>query len=59
MFDVKLTILLMGRTCASCKQNFECTVQASTPEEAVSKAKQLSKADPTVNKFLVNYVRGI
>lgn len=57
MFDVKLTILLMGRSCASCKQNFECTVKAETSEEAVLKAKEMAGADPTTHKFLVNYVR--
>lgn len=59
MFKVKLTILLMGRTCASCKQNFETTVQAINAEEAVSKVKQMSGVDTTTHKFLVNYVRGI
>lgn len=57
MFDVKLTILLMGRSCASCKQHFECTVEAETSEDAVSKAKAMAGADPTTHKFLVNYVR--
>lgn len=59
MFKVKLTILLMGRTCASCKQNFEARVEASSYEEAVSKAKKMSGVDATTHKFLVNYVRGI
>lgn len=57
MFDVKLTILLMGRTCSSCKQNFSCTVAADNAERAVSEAKKLSGADPELNKFLINYVR--
>lgn len=59
MFEVKLTILLMGRTCASCKQSFEAKVEASSAEEAVSKVKQMSGVDTTTHKFLVNYVRGI
>lgn len=59
MFEVKLTILLMGRTCASCKQNFEAKVEASIAEEAVSKVKEMSGVDTTTHKFLVNYVRGI
>lgn len=59
MFEVKLTILLMGRTCASCKQNFEANVEASSAEEAVSKVKEMSGVDTTTHKFLVNYVRGI
>lgn len=59
MFEVKLTILLMGRTCASCKQNFEAKVEARSAEEAVSKVKQMSGVDTTTHKFLVNYVRGI
>lgn len=59
MFEVKLTILLMGRTCASCKQNFEAKVEASSAEEAVSKVKQMSGVDTKTHKFLVNYVRGI
>lgn len=63
MFEVKLTILLMGRTCASCKQNFEAKVEAkveaSSAEEAVSKVKEMSGVDTTTHKFLVNYVRGI
>lgn len=59
MFKVKLTILLMGRTCSSCKQNFETTVQADNAEEAVAKAKRQSGADTTTHKFLVNYVKGI
>ena len=59
MFEVKLTILLMGRICASCKQNFEAKVEASSAEEAVSKVKEMSGVDTTTHKFLVNYVRGI
>ena len=59
MFEVKLTILLMGRTCASCKQNFEAKVEASSSEEAVSKVKEMSGVDTATHKFLVNYVRGI
>lgn len=59
MFEVKLTILLMGRTCASCKQNFEAKVEAGSSEEAVSKVKKMSGVDTTTHKFLVNYVRGI
>lgn len=59
MFEVKLTILLMGRTCASCKQNFEAKVESSSAEEAVSKVKEMSGVDTTTHKFLVNYVRGI
>lgn len=57
IYDVKLTILLMGRTCASCKQHYECAVEADSEQQAVSKAKEKSKANPEVNKFLVNYVR--
>ena len=59
MFEVKLTILLMGRTCASCKQNFVAKVEASSAEEAISKVKEMSGVDTTTHKFLVNYVRGI
>lgn len=59
MFEVKLTILLIGRTCASCKQNFEAKVEASSAEEAVSKVKEMSGVDTTTHKFLVNYVRVI
>ncbi|QIW88899.1 hypothetical protein CJ19_040 [Escherichia phage CJ19] len=59
MFEVKLTILLMGRACAYCKQNFEAKVEASSAEEAVSKVKEMSGVDTTTHKFLVNYVRGI
>lgn len=59
MFEVKLTILLMGRTCASCKQNFEAKVEAISANEAVSKVKEMSGVDTATHKFLVNYVRGI
>ena len=59
MFSVQLTILIMGRTCSSCKQHFECNVVAATAEDAVRKAKEKSGADPETNKFLVNYVREI
>lgn len=57
VYSVKLTILLMGRTCASCKQEFSCSVEAESEQDAVTKAKALSGADPDFNKFLVNYVR--
>lgn len=56
-YDVKLTILLMGRACASCKQHFEASVTAQSSEEAVAKCKALSGADPETHKFLVNYVK--
>lgn len=56
-YDVKLTILLMGRSCSSCKQNFEASVTAQSSEEAVAICKALSGADPEAHKFLVNYVR--
>lgn len=57
LYDVRLTILIMGRTCSSCKQHYECTVAAEGEQDAVDKAKAKSKADPETNKFLVNYVR--
>lgn len=54
---VKLTIRRMGRDCGSCKQDFECEVDANGAIEAAAKAKELSGANPETHKFSINFVR--
>lgn len=58
-FKVKLTIRRMGRNCGSCKQDFECEVDALGALEAAAKAKELSGANPETHQFSINYVRAI
>lgn len=38
-YKVKMTIRRMGRNCQSCKQEYECVVDALDELEAVAKAK--------------------
>lgn len=57
LWDVKLSIRLMGRSCKSCTQEFIALVTAKSSEEAVAKVKVMSGADPDYHKFLVAYVR--
>lgn len=59
LFKVKLTIRRMGRNCGSCKQEFECEVEALNSVDAIQIAKALSNADPDVHQFSINYVRSI
>ena len=58
-FKVKLTIRRMGRNCASCKQDFECEVEALNDVDAIHIAKVLSGANPEKHQFSINYVRAI
>lgn len=58
-FKVKLTIRRMGRNCASCKQDFECEVEALNDVDAIQIAKVLSGANPETHQFSVNLVRVI
>ncbi|VUF55288.1 Phage protein [Escherichia phage Stevie_ev116] len=58
-FKVKLTIRRMGRNCGSCKQDFECEVEALNTVDAVQCAKVLSGANPETHQFSINYVRAI
>lgn len=58
-FKVKLTIRRMGRNCRSCRQEFECEVEALNDVDAIQIAKVLSNADPEMHQFSINYVRGI
>lgn len=57
MWKVKLTIRRMGRNCASCKQNFECEVEALSNVDAIHIAKVLSGANPETHQFSINHVR--
>lgn len=57
LWDVKLSIRLMGRSCKNCQQEFIASVTAESSEEAVAKVKVMSGADPDYHKFLVAYVR--
>ena len=57
MWDVKLSIRLMGRSCKNCTQDYIASVAAISAEDAVAKAKEMSGADPDTHKFLVAYVR--
>lgn len=59
IFNVKLTIMRMGRKCSSCKQALEASVEAETAEQAVEEAKKISGADPDTHKFQINYVRAV
>lgn len=59
VFKVKLTIRRMGRNCGSCKQDFECEVEALNDVDAIQCAKVLSCADPETHQFSINYVRAI
>lgn len=56
---VKLTTRKMGMMCQSCKQDFEAEVEANSSDEAVSKAKFMTGANPETHKFSINYVREI
>ena len=58
-YKVKLTIRRMGRICQSCKQVFECEVEARGELEAAARAKELSGANPEINKFSIDFVRKI
>lgn len=58
-FKVKLTIRRMGRNCGSCKQDFECEVEAFNNVDAIQCAKVLSGADPETHQFSINYVRAV
>ena len=57
MWDVKLSIRLMGRRCKNCTQDYIASVAAISAEDAVAKVKGMSGADPDTHKFLVAYVR--
>lgn len=57
MWDVKLSIRLMGRSCKNCTQEYIASVAAISAEDAVAKVKEMSGADPDTHKFLVAYVR--
>lgn len=57
MWDVKLSIRLMGRSCKNCTQDYIASVAAISAEDAVAKVKELSGANPDTHKFLVAYVR--
>ena len=58
-WKVKLTIRRMGRNCGSCKQDFECEVDARCALEAAARAKELSGANPNTHQFSINYVKEI
>ncbi|QDH94229.1 hypothetical protein [Escherichia phage vB_EcoS_PHB17] len=58
-WKVKLTIRRMGRNCSSCRQEFECEVEAQNTVDAIQCAKVLSGADPETHQFSINFVRGI
>ncbi|ARB06654.1 hypothetical protein [Salmonella phage GJL01] len=49
----------MGRNCGSCKQDFECEVDARGALEAAARAKELSGANTDTHQFSINYVREI
>ena len=57
LWDVKLSIRLMGRSCKNCTQEYIASVAAISDEDAVAKVKEMSGADPDTHKFLVAYVR--
>lgn len=57
LWDVKLSIRLMGRSCKNCTQEYIASVAAISAEDAVAKVKEMSGADPDTHKFLVAYVR--
>nr|DAG39740.1 MAG TPA: Protein of unknown function (DUF983) [Caudoviricetes sp.] len=49
----------MGRNCSSCKQSFECEVEARGELEAAARAKELSGANQETHQFSVNLVRKV
>lgn len=57
-YKVKLTIRKMGRQCQSCKQQFECEVEAVSPESALMMAKEQSGANQETHQFQIDYLRG-
>lgn len=57
MWDVKLSIKFLGRSCKTCRQDYIASVAAKSSEEAVAKVKVMSGADPDYHKFMVAYVR--
>lgn len=59
IWKVKLTIRRMGRNCGSCKQEFECEIEALNTVDAIQCAKYLSGADPETHQFSINYVREV
>lgn len=58
-FDVRLTIMRMGRQCSTCKQTFEGRITADDAEMAIRLAKEDSRADLETHKVKVNYVREV
>jgi hypothetical protein len=49
----------MGRNCQSCKQEYECVVDALDELEAAAKAKEQSGANPETHQFSINLVRAL
>lgn len=58
-YIVKAVILKMGRSCASCRQNYECEVAAESSEDAIAKAKVMCGADMDTHKFKIAMVREV
>ncbi|AGI61441.1 hypothetical protein pSf1_0058 [Shigella phage pSf-1] len=49
----------MGRNCSSCRQSFECEVEARGELEAAARAKELSGANQDTHQFSIDLVRKI
>lgn len=56
-YKVKLTIRRMGRSCNSCKQDYEGEFSAESAEQAVSKAKRQSGANPDYHQFSISLIK--
>ncbi|EFW1287491.1 hypothetical protein bas06_0088 [Escherichia phage KarlJaspers] len=56
-YKVRLTIRRMGRNCSSCRQSFECEVEARGELEAAARAKELSGANQDTHQFSIDLVR--
>ncbi|QEG10429.1 hypothetical protein RCIP0073_00080 [Klebsiella phage RCIP0073] len=56
-YDVMLQSRKMGGFCKSCVQNYAFEVEASSNEEAVSKAKEASGLNLDYYKINILYVR--
>lgn len=58
-YIVKAVIMRMGRTCASCRQNYEIELKADSADDAVARAKVSCGADLETHKFKVSIVKEI
>lgn len=58
-YFVKAVIMRMGRSCSSCRQEFEIELQADSTESAIAAAKIACGADLETHKFKIALVKEI